>query len=52
MPSSSYSIGQQMLRTASIFQAIAALCTGFIQGNWVLELFFYPWKTYRSYDAL
>jgi hypothetical protein len=50
--SSSLTLGQQMLRSASIFQAIAAISTAFIQGLWLIDLFYTSWSGYRLYDCL
>lgn len=41
-----------MLRTASIFQAIAAICTALIQGSWLVDLFYRQWANYSLYDCL
>lgn len=49
---SSLTLKQQMLRTASIFQALAAICTGLVQGGWLIDLFERQWTSYRLYDAL
>jgi hypothetical protein len=53
MSSPAPSLGHQMLRTASIFQGLAALVTGVFQAAWVIDLFFsYSWRTYFPYDAM
>lgn len=48
----SHTLGQQMLRTASIFQAIAAAITAAFQCTWVIDQFYYRWDVYNTYSAM